>query len=103
MIKKISLLLTFLALYSVCKAGGGYDIKVRVGGWRDTVFYLGNHYGDKQYVRDTSRVNHEGWAEFKGKEPLEGGIYLVIMPTKTYFEILITDNDQKFTVETDTV
>jgi len=100
MIKKIFLFLAFFALCSVCKAGG-YDIKVRVVGWKDTVFYLGNHYGDKQYVRDTAKVNHEGWAEFKGKEPLDGGIYLVIMPTKTYFEILITENDQKFTVETD--
>src|SRR5206468_2925246 len=82
--------------------GPAYDIKVRLKGLQDTVAYLGNHFGDKQYVRDTMRVNHEGWVEFKGNEALPGGIYLIVMPNKTYFEILVTDEEQKFTIETDT-
>lgn len=80
----------------------GYDIKIRIVGLHDTVCYLGNHYGDKQYVRDTVKVDHNGWANFKGKEDLPGGIYLVVMPNKTYFEILITEQEQKFSIETDT-
>ena len=39
---------------------------------------------------------------FSGKEPLEGGIYLIILPNKTYFEMLIND-EQRFTLETDTL
>src|SRR5438105_3856979 len=95
-----SSLFTLLSIFSFAV---GYDIKVKINGLHDTVCYLGNHYGEKQYVRDTARVNHEGWVEFKGKKELDGGIYLVVIPNKTYFEILITENDQKFTIETDSV
>lgn len=96
-------LLVFLltASSSSMAASGGYEIKVRLNGLRDTICYLGNHFGEKQYVKDTVRVDHDGWAVFKGNEPLPGGIYLVVLPSHTYFEIVV--NEQKFTIETDTV
>ncbi|MEN9523100.1 MAG: hypothetical protein RL065_1477 [Bacteroidota bacterium] len=81
----------------------GYEIKVRVSPLANSEFYLGNHYGDKQYVRDTVKSDENGWMTFKGTEKLEGGIYLIVLPNKTYFEIAITDNDQHFTIETDTI
>jgi len=106
MAKKLTtaLLATSLVLFTFLQssaANGGYEIKVRINGLRDTICYLGNHFGDKQYLKDTVPVNHEGWAVFKGKDTLVGGIYLVVMPNKTYFEILVSD-PQKFTIETDT-
>jgi len=100
--KKLSLFLILLLSTIISRAASGYDIKIKIAGLQDTVCYLGNHYGEKQYVRDTVRVDHNGWAEFKGKEELPGGIYLVVMPNKTYFEILVTAEEQKFTIETDT-
>jgi thiol-disulfide isomerase/thioredoxin len=99
--KKLLLLLAFVT-GTLFSQATGYDIKIRIAGLKDTVCYLGNHYGEKQYVRDTMRVDHSGWVEFKGKEDLPGGIYLVVMPNKTYFEILVTADEQKFTIETDT-
>ena len=85
----------------IAKDGKGYEIKVHIIGLKDTALYLGNHYGDKQYVRDTIRLDENGWGTFKGSDTLPGGIYLVILPNKTYFEILA--NEQQFTIETDTV
>ena len=82
-------------------ADSGYEIKVRIRGLSDTICYLGNHFGDKQYVRDTVRVDKDGWAVFKGTDSLAGGIYLVVLPSKTYFEMIV--NEQKFTLETDTL
>ena len=82
-------------------ASGGYEIKVHIKGLKDTAIYLGNHYGEKQYVRDTVKLDHDGWATFRGNEELPGGIYLIVLPGKTYFEILV--NEQKFTIETDTI
>lgn len=93
--------LLLFASTEIFAAGNGHEIKVRVQGLKDTVLYLGNHFGDKQYVRDTVRVDANGWATFKGKDSLEGGIYLVVLPNKTYFEMLV--NEQRFTLETDTV
>ena len=91
----------FVVLYSFasCKAAG-YEIKVHINHLRDSAIYLGNHYGEKQYVRDTVKLDQNGWATFSGKDTLPGGIYLIVLPGKTYFEILV--NEQKFTVETDT-
>lgn len=82
------------------KNADAYEIKVHIEGLKDTGLYLGNHYGDKQYVRDTIRLDQNGWGTFKGPDSLPGGIYLIILPNKTYFEILA--NEQKFTIETDT-
>ncbi len=91
----------FISSSQVRAGAGGYEIKIHVNGLKDTICYLGYHFGEKQYVKDTTRMDHNGWGTFKGKDSLPGGIYLVIMPNKTYFEILV--NEQKFTIETDTL
>ena len=79
----------------------GYEIKVRVDGIKDTTAFLGYHYGDKQYVTDTVRVDGKGNFVFKGDEPLDGGIYLIVLLNKSYFEIIVSE--QKFSLETDTL
>jgi len=38
----------------------GYDIKVKIKGLKDKVCYLGNYYGDKQYIKDTVRTDSKG-------------------------------------------
>jgi peroxiredoxin len=92
----------FLNLFfSQNSLANGYEIKVKVEGLGNDTIYLGNHYGEKQYVRDTIKLDGEGWGVFKGKDSLPGGIYLIVLPGKTYFEIIV--NEQKFTVETDTL
>ena len=105
-IKLLNYLLLFPLLFSTFLslnlfASDGYEIKVHINDLKDSTIYLGNHYGEKQYVRDTVKLDHEGWATFKGKEPLPGGIYLIVLPGKTYFEIIV--NEQKFIIETDTI
>ena len=97
--KLIFMLLATFAFPFFAKAGG-YEIKVRINGLKDTICFLGYHFGDKQFIKDTVPVDKNGWTVFKGKDSLPGGIYLVIMPSKTYFEIIV--NEQKFTIETDT-
>ena len=78
-----------------------YNIKVTVkpfhGGW----LYLGYHFGKKQYILDSARLNTQSQAVFQGKEKLMGGVYLVIYPRKNgWFEILV-DKQQDFSVITD--
>ena len=80
----------------------GHSIRIHVNGIKDTACFLGNYYGDKQYVQDTVKVNSKGWFAFEGKDTLPGGIYLIVMPDKKYFEMLVTE-DQFFTLETDTL
>lgn len=98
---KLLYCLSFFLFPFLALAQKGYEIKVRVEGIKDTLAFLGYHYGDKQYVTDTVRVDSKGNFVFKGDEPLEGGIYLVVLPNKSYFEILVSE--QKFSLETDTL
>lgn len=81
---------------------GGYEIKIKIKGFEQKETYLGYHFGDKQYIKDTVQIGADGYFTFKGEEALEGGVYLLIMPPENqYFQLLINPGDQRFTVETD--
>lgn len=99
--KSIFLLIFLASGIATSFAQSGYSIKGKIKGLRDTLVYLGNHYGNKQYVKDTTWVDKEGNFVFAGEKKLDGGIYLIVLPNKKYFEILI-DKEQNFSFETDT-
>lgn len=94
-------LFLFAVLTNVIAGTNGYDIKVKVNGISQGMFQLANYYGDKQYLKDSARVDSKGLVIFKGENPLERGIYLVVSPDKKYFEIIV-DEVQSFSLETDT-
>ncbi len=101
--KLIKLLpLVFVLFFLTTKTfADGYKIKIKINGLKDTTLYLGYHFGDKNFVLDTIKVNNRGEGVFEGKKDLKGGIYIIILPEKSFFEILI-DKDQNFSIETDT-
>ena len=78
----------------------GHHIEISLINNTDSQIYLAYHYGDKQFVKDTLPVSREGKVIVAGDVPLEGGVYLVVLPSMRYFEILI-DKDQHFSVEVD--
>lgn len=78
-----------------------YHIEVQIEGIKDTSLLLGYHFGEKKYVQDTAMVDSNGKAVFEGDSLLKGGIYLIILPAKTYFEIIVSEN-QNFGVMTNT-
>ncbi|MBX9851362.1 MAG: DUF5106 domain-containing protein [Cytophagaceae bacterium] len=79
----------------------GYKIAVKVKGLpHDTTCYLAYHFGDKQYLKDTAKVDAKGVFTFSGSKPLDGGIYMVVLPGKRYFEFIVSE--QNFSLETDT-
>lgn len=82
-----------------CQAKGGYEIKVKINGIGDSTVYLAYHYGDKQYLKDTLKLDRNGSGTFRGNESLLQGIYMIVLPGRKYFEILVPA-DQFFTVET---
>lgn len=77
-----------------------YSYKFKINGLKDTVCYMGFHFGEKKYVRDTARVNSKGEVEFKGKDTIKAGMYLFVLPNKRWFEFVV--NEPTFSIETDT-
>lgn len=98
-------ILGFILTSSVVFATGitNYKFNFKVTGLKNTEVYLGFHMGDKKYVRDTAKVNEKGEFSFAGKDTLEGGIYLVVLPSKKYFEFVVSGTENTFTITADTV
>ena len=97
----LSLVILSSLFYTSCKTQlPGHNIKVKITGVTDSVCYLANYYGEKQYYKDTANFNQDGYLVFKGSDTLPGGVYSIIIPGGKYFEFII--NEQHFTLETDT-
>ncbi|MCX6256808.1 MAG: thioredoxin-like domain-containing protein [Bacteroidia bacterium] len=80
---------------------GGYEIKVKVNGLGNKNVYLGYYFADKTYVKDTIHLDENGAGVFKGNKKLDGGLYFMVLPTKTIaFEFLVTEK-QEFSITTD--
>lgn len=100
---RIVLFLTFsvFSLFSKLDAANPVAIKIKIKGVKDTTCLLANHYGDKQYIQDTLKVDSQGRMTIDRKEKYDGGIYLIVIPNKKYFEFIM-DEGQNFSIETDT-
>jgi len=93
--------LVFTFLISISALGKeGYQIKVKINNLPNDTLYLAYHFGEKQYMKDTIKLDSKGMGAFEGKEALPGGFYLVVYPKKSYFEIIV--NEQFFSIENDT-
>ncbi len=80
----------------------GYRIEVQLNGFQETEAYLAYYFGDKQYIKDTAAVGANGTFVFQGDELLEGGVYLVVLPPDNqYFQILIDEEEQNFSLRAD--
>jgi peroxiredoxin len=92
--KKLFFCFVLLPLFLIAsgQSGKGYRINVTVTGIPDSTIFLAYHFGDKQYLKDTIRLDNRGNGVFSGKESLPQGIYLVVLPGKQYFEVLMSDN-----------
>ena len=100
--KRILLTLSaiFFVLISIF-AQGGHEIKIRLNDFDQKQLFLGYHYGDNQYLKDTVEIDASGYFTFKGEEPFNGGVYLVIMPPDNqYFQIVLDEGQQVFSIET---
>jgi len=75
----------------------GYEIPVTISGLQDSAIFLAYHMGDKQYIKDTVKLDSKGSAVFSGEETVPQGIYMIVLPGKQYFEVLMSA-DQHFSV-----
>ena len=94
-------LLVSLLFLTTTFAADGYNLKIKIDGFERDTLYLGYHYGEKQFLIDTTIRDSKDWFVFSGNEALDCGMYLVVMPPNNdFFEILIDENNQHFEVET---
>ena len=82
---------------------GTYSLRFKIRGLKpgDTA-YIADYYLDNKYLRDTAIVDKKGLLTFAGNQKLQRGMYLFVMPKKADFFEFIVDDDQDFTISTDT-
>lgn len=99
--KKISSLIVILALSATVHAQKmAYKLTVKIPQYNSGTVYLANHFGDRPYYADTAYFDKTGTAIFQGKKRLPGGIYLVVLPSKKFFEFVFVE--PYFSLQTDT-
>ncbi|MCA0431428.1 MAG: DUF5106 domain-containing protein [Bacteroidetes bacterium] len=96
-------ILTYLIAFTVTSTffAQGYEIKVNFKGAKDTLYYLVKYTFDQQYIADTAKHVKNGVGVFKGKTPLDKGVYTLVSQEKgIYFDFFVNEN-QKFTIGSD--
>lgn len=95
-----SVCLIFFCLLAISSfSQKGYTIKFNIAGIKDTTAYLGYYLLDKNYIKDTARIDYKGEAEFTGSESLKKGLYFLVLNNTRLFDFVIGD-DQHFLLST---
>lgn len=102
--RKLLATLSLLAIVSGATAQSGYEIKINFKNCKDTMVFLAYYQFDKSYLADTCKKVVKGNIVFKGKKPLDKGVYYLVSQGKSrYFDFFVDENNQKMTITTDTV
>jgi hypothetical protein len=84
------------------QTSAGYDIKVTFKPYSRGYVYLAHYFGKSIYVKDSVPLDANGQAEFKGTDPLQGGVYMLVNPGKSQLvEMLVDNKDQHFSIYAD--
>jgi thiol-disulfide isomerase/thioredoxin len=79
-----------------------YKIQIRLKDFPNDTIILGHRFNASFVSKDTAVLDSQGNGIFSGKESLPQGMYLLYLPNKNFFDLLISD-DQDFFVENDTL
>jgi thiol-disulfide isomerase/thioredoxin len=80
----------------------GYNIPITLTPLKNTWIYLGCHYGKYKNLADSAWLNEKSQGAFKGNTTLPGGIYFIVSPQKVLLFEVLMDNEQKFSIQSDT-
>ena len=92
----------FVCLHSVQSIAqkNPVDIDFTIKGYDNDTMVLGFYYGSKTLVLDTLFAEKKGKFRYTQDTLLEPGVYLSLFkPGNTFFQFLVDDKDQKFSLE----
>lgn len=85
-------------------ADSSYHIKIQLTDYTNDTLLLGYQLGNQTYIRDTAILDKATKTfHFKGDKKIGAGVYLIVMrPDNNYFQIMIPEDEQKFSITTNT-
>jgi thiol-disulfide isomerase/thioredoxin len=78
----------------------GYEIKITTD-YKNVKMYLGNYYGKRKFLADSTMADSKGVAVFRGAEKLPQGIYFVVSPERVLLFEVLMDANQHFSLVSD--
>src|SRR5207248_2442149 len=99
--KRILSLAILLICCKLIVAQTGYNIPITLKPYKNTWVYLGYYYGKVKALADSALLDADSKGVFKGKEPLQGGIYFIVSPRKEILFELLIDKQQQFSLSAD--
>jgi len=79
----------------------GYRIEVKLKDFPGDTVTIGHRFNASYVPKDTAVLDSRGTGIFEGGESLPQGMYLLFLPDKSFFDLLMSD-DQEFYVANDT-
>lgn len=93
--------LMFVGVGYASTPGTGYRIEVAIENFKGDTLKLGYYFGKSQYLKDTALLD-QGKFVFEGTEALPPGVYLIVIPPDNKFvHVLISEEQQRFSVSID--
>ncbi|MBX2878230.1 MAG: TlpA family protein disulfide reductase [Saprospiraceae bacterium] len=95
-------LLCFICLPNMQAAINGAHLKIQIENYEGKEVYLVKYVGDQAYIKDTLLAEVGGQFVYQSEEKLKSGIYYIVIPPKNEFvEILLTEEEQHYSLQMD--
>ena len=93
--------LAFISLRGFSQTG--HEIRVTIPAFQNAPVILAHYLATENTFipDDTVKMDKTGSGVFKGSKPLTGGMYIIFLPSRKYFDVLLGD-DQNLSVVADT-
>jgi thiol-disulfide isomerase/thioredoxin len=100
---KYALTLVFATLLLIGSSFAQHNIELKINGLKaGDECILAHYYADQNKIVDTLVVSKTGRVVKKGPNTLLNGVYIVVLPNRSYMEFVVPENDQIFILEFDT-
>jgi hypothetical protein len=84
------------------QAQNGHQIRLSLKPYKSGKVYLGYYYGKIKALADSAELDANSSGSFTGKDPLPGGVYFIVSPSRTILFELLIDTQQHFSIAADT-
>jgi thiol-disulfide isomerase/thioredoxin len=93
--KRIVFFLALSAIGIMNSKAQGFDFKFQLNGCKDSMAFLLKYQFDQTYMVDTCKNIKKGLIQFKGKEALDKGVYILVSQEKVpFFEFIINESQK---------
>src|SRR6056297_2522470 len=90
-----------LAMLSALTSIAQLELKVSIDDYAQDTLFLGYYYANKQYFLDTAFRQNDVFT-FESDDNIPQGLYLLYNPASRKYHDVIMNEDQKFSIQTDT-